>query len=347
MLFSVIIPASEVKYPELKKCIASISNAAAYNLQRGHATEVIVSYPDNEPPPPKSLVQNMFVRYVPHSTTHDFKLAPGEPSPYWKAKALNTGLDCSNGDVLVFLDADSLVNGFSLATLDFLLRPRKTGLKFKDAKKKKMKRMPMVSTKAAYRVKYISPDQVVIGNQLELWNTSPMAFEGIYKADTDMREYIGEPPIDRRLHFGNSQFAVTRERMGNLRWDENYIGRGFEDIDMNARMSFYHGSEYRCQLITTWFSSIFHIKTPMTKEYAGGRWNDRNRRRYYEESLSWYCCPNASVAESVTVSMLRKHIGNYKVVWTPNDEWELSTVNKELDTIYNVMEDGTMVDRVS
>ena len=73
----------------------------------------------------------------------------------------------------------------------------------------------------------------------------------------------GEAPYDLPV-LGNSQFSVKKKSLGDLRYDERYFGRSFEDLDFIHR--FYHKCIpfYTCAIMTEGSYAMFHIQHAYT-----------------------------------------------------------------------------------
>jgi len=85
-------------------------------------------------------------------------------------------------------------------------------------------------------------------------------------------------------HFGNSQFAITREKLGDLRFNEEYEGAGYEDIWMNREIWRKYGLEYRTIEATEPAYNMLHLAHPRDEKNMPG-WREkeylnRNKRRY-------------------------------------------------------------------
>ena len=166
-----------------------------------------------------------------------------------KSRLLNIGIAESVGDVLVFLDADALVGTHFLEST---LPLRDPGL-----------------TKLCYRVKCLPvkwlgtlerlPEEER-GDRLDEffadWDRYEKGFEG-YGTPEDgwWRKHHGPPP---EPIFGNSQFAIRREVLGDIRFNEDFVGGGYEDIWMNREL-FRRTPNYRAEMVTEPEHAMFHL----------------------------------------------------------------------------------------
>lgn len=193
-----------------------------------------------------------------------------------KPLALNVGIEHSSGDVLTFLDADSIVGPRFLETGLWLLQPEYAPV-----------------TKLCYRVRQLpgvalqlldsAVDPVEKEHVIAHWfckaNSYPPAFEGYGSAEPwDKRK---GPRPDKPV-FGNSQFSIRRDVLGDLRFDEEYAGRGFEDCEMNRRIARHYGDKYNAVMVTDPDHTMFHIANPNQGEVWGpGEQNSLNAKRYF------------------------------------------------------------------
>jgi glycosyltransferase involved in cell wall biosynthesis len=176
-------------------------------------------------------------------------LRSNETMPFWKNHLLNRGIEAAKGDVLTFLDADAVV-----------------GPKFME----NANRLQDASlTKLAYRVRYAEYDA---------W---PGSWSGRF-ASYDAFSLAYEDSN------GNSQFSIRRDKLGSLRYDERYFGRGLEDLEMNRRLAAL--PDYKCEIVTDSDHAMFHIKNELSLGFNSDRFNRRNQRLYDNESCTWAFC---------------------------------------------------------
>lgn len=206
-----------------------------------------------------------------------------DPTPrvvFNKPALLNWGILASTGDILTFLDADAIVGPLWLQGASLL---RDSGL-----------------TRLCYRVRYLPPAAVceLEGAQdreslLDQWFADYDAkgtgrnsardryrrgFEAYGKPEAGNKSLETDRPI-----FGNSQFSITRKKLGDLRFDEAYEGAGCEDLALNRAVYRHYGDEYRAEIVTEGPRTMFHIDTP--RDTTDPTWGHRKfaesgERRY-------------------------------------------------------------------
>ena len=191
--------------------------------------------------------------------------------PFNKPRLLNLGIEHAKGDILTFLDADAVVPPRFMENAQRLLDD------------------PTL-TKLCYRVKDIEPSEMVGKTTDALfadYDSRNCRYEAYGRPDTNLasRRNPISPKPDAPV-FGNSQFSIRRETLGDLRCDEAYCGRGFEDIHFNFQIWRKHFDTYRAEIVTDKDHALLHVKTPQPpkeEEWGTGPWTVANRRRYKKE----------------------------------------------------------------
>ncbi len=189
-----------------------------------------------------------------------------------KPRAQNAGIEAATGDVLSFLDADTLVGSRWMENVASLDRLGWLAL-----------------TKLCYRVRYLPEtalaelDSVGHGKGFPVpdYDALPIAFEGYGEAHTDRTQTEARQPV-----FGNSQFSIKRTVLDGLRFNEEFQGRGYEDLWMNREIHRHFGDDYRAAVVTDPGHALLHIRnpcppTPEASEMWGpGKQNGINAARY-------------------------------------------------------------------
>ena len=244
-MHSILIPHRD-RNEHLLLCLHSLYRAAQ-QCDPGEWEVVVVDSGSETPPQPCDGV----------SVVRDLQ----PPAMFNKCRALNLAIEAATGDVLTFLDADAVVGPLFLEGW----RP------LSDA----------ALSRVCYRVRYIDAD------------TLSRDLEGIFRTynnqndgkDLFSRGYEAygrhkrlQPPVsEKHQPWGNSQFSIRRETLGDLRWDEAYISHGFEDQDFMAQLEAKLGGSYRAHIWTDGAHAMFHLN------HEPGAWRDRNLSDFNHE----------------------------------------------------------------
>jgi glycosyltransferase involved in cell wall biosynthesis len=246
---SIIIPHRN-REPYLRACLASLAHSAAV-LDLVDEFEIVVVHaglrlelPGATPWPPLRIVYE-----------------PREMPVFNKSALLNLGITASRGRILTFLDADAIVGPRFLETA--------------------MLTDWSAVHRVCYRVRYIEHEasrRIIDGLEapdFAAFDRHRLAYEGWNHPNhrAEGQHAKGEP-------WGNSQFSIHRQRLGDLRYDEDYIGRGFEDLDLLARMHRAWGDAYRGLMITDAEHAIYHLTHGYANDWRTSERHNANNRRY-------------------------------------------------------------------
>jgi len=192
------------------------------------------------------------------------RLLPMQCDTFNKCFLLNVGVDCAVGGVLTLLDADAIVGPEFMRNIDTLLSDTEL-------------------TKLCYRVKYLPPgyNETLFVADRELVVSEAFAN---YHAFQRAAEAYGRPHFLKREGghpvFGNSQFSIRRDVLGDLRWDESYAGGRMEDVEMNRRIADRYGDRYRAEIVTNPCGAILMTTHPQIPHWCSKTQTDANNRRY-------------------------------------------------------------------
>jgi glycosyltransferase involved in cell wall biosynthesis len=177
-----------------------------------------------------------------------------------KPQLLNLGIEKSKGEIISFIDADMIVGKDWIRTVDTLTL------------------QPHVSV-VAHRVRKYP-------GLLDNWESIDQAFIE-YERYPLAHEGYGQPERNKRKDgpiFGNSQWSIRRNDLGNLRFNEEFAGHGFEDLWFMRE--FYHkiGDNYQGFIPQSNDEGLLHIE----HSENDNNWNvaylhKKNRDMYYDK----------------------------------------------------------------
>ncbi|MHC4302462.1 MAG: glycosyltransferase [Planctomycetota bacterium] len=273
MLHSVIIPHRN-RNRQIYQAIWSIADSAYRSGCLDYEIVVVDHNSRQKPPSP------IPVRIV---------VCQDRPGVLNKSRLCNLGIEAADGDILSFVDADMLV-GRNWA-----------------ADTQKVLRKPDGPTRLAYRVRHLKIiDQAHINTdlvlaQLDACDGNDAARRALqqtwfdkYKEFTRAFEAYGNPedgnkPKVKTPVFGNSQFSIRRDVLGDLRFNEEFVGAGWEDIWMAWAIWKRAGDSYRGAIFADADQAMLHIwhGQRYDKDALGSDWfpsglNAANQQRYYD-----------------------------------------------------------------
>jgi glycosyltransferase involved in cell wall biosynthesis len=261
MKVSIIIPHRD-RNTNLAHCLWSLRRAVDACDSFTH--EIIVVDSHSQTPPLGDLRTSVLYDPIPKGVFN-------------KPRCLNIGIEAASGDLLAFLDADTIVPrmwfcGFNLLADDPTL------------------------TRLCYRVRYLPNDFLTsvdedgfafaVDNAFAQYDaTKKSTCHYLYRIG---HEGTGLPERDKPNGypiFGNSQFAMRRDVLGRLRYNEDYEGRSYEDLWFIREIWKRNPDAYKTVLLTDPDRAIFHIHN----NKGGLDWADpacmkRNSRAYHR---SW------------------------------------------------------------
>jgi GT2 family glycosyltransferase len=199
---------------------------------------------------------------------------------YSKTRALNVGFDAADGELLTFLDADTIVPPDFFNAWDERTDPHDP------------------PTKLAYRVRNINDAgqktlgdgpaprtiRALFGRWYEHWiHTGEIYIDPTKRDIADGEIDYAPKDYDPHLLIGNSQFTIPRENLGDLRFNEEFVGAGYEDVWLLREIYRRHGPQYRAVLADGPIYGLLQIKTVDHGKHwrPSGLWA-KNERRYRE-----------------------------------------------------------------
>ncbi len=174
---------------------------------------------------------------------------------FCKSRLLNLGIEQAQGDVITILDADAVVGLMWASGATLLSRVN--------------------IHRVCYRVRYIEKGEVagLLNAEVDRDEEFNRLFRQ-YDRHCLAWEAYGHPAknaFDSHAQpWGNSQFSMRRSDIGDLRFDERYIGKGLEDIDFNRQVYEKLGVAFRGVIFTQPDYAMFHLR----HDYDQDRWSD-------------------------------------------------------------------------
>ncbi len=248
-MHSIIIPHRN-RYEHLATCLWSLHRSARHMHVARSEYEIIVV--DNGSP------------LLPTYRT-DIRLVLDESSMriFNKPKLLNLGISAAKGDILTFLDCDMIVGLKWMGNVHlFDTRPEITRLCYRSA------HLPP---------SYLRVDRMEESVDLAFGQYAHFKRRDEAHCEPQSMTCKGEPL------FGNSQCSMTRDALGAIRYNEKFVGAGFEDIWFTREVWRRHGEKYLGVMPTQPRECMFHIKHDLRQpNWRGGVFLDANSKMYWE-----------------------------------------------------------------
>jgi glycosyltransferase involved in cell wall biosynthesis len=205
---------------------------------------------------------------VPHDE-HVVVVSVKRPSEWFnKPLCLNLGIEHSRGEILTFLDADAIVGKSFLEGISQLADPTLTRL--------------------CYRVRYVPSTDFFADcpclNTESVWSA---AFDDHFaRYDSHQRAFEGYDDPEHNANggsivFGNSQFSIARPVLGDLRFNETFDGRGFEDLWLIREIWRQYGDHYRAAILTDPDHALLHMRHGYESDWHDIRKNKANYKLYH------------------------------------------------------------------
>ena len=273
MLHSIIIPYRN-RPRRLKLCLERIAHVCRISEDMGGYVEVVIV---NETLPGDGRFDPPFNSPLPIRWLHVRRTG----KMFNKPRLLNAGIEASAGNILTFLDVDSLIGDRFFEAAEWALSPRITKMCYR------------VRPLAAAALDKAEADPGYIDACFDKYDTfGPPRFEAYQLPDLDLDMKCGGHI------FGNSQFSISREKLGDIRFDESYEGAGFEDIAMNLKL-WLECQNYQGAIVTDADHAMLDIQNTREPDWYTEEQHAKNGEQY-RNSCPWNALPENS---ALTVSV--------------------------------------------
>jgi hypothetical protein len=185
-----------------------------------------------------------------------------------KPVLLNLGIDSAVGDRFSFIDCDAIVGDLWMEAWELFSRP---------------------PTLLFYRVRNLERfvlDALMRDDREELvrgwfdkYDLYDRSWEG-YGPEVYRDSKPGKEGSSPNKTYGNSQLTITRENLGDLRYDPEYKGAGFEDLSFIRQVVRKFGDDYCGDVMTTAEYAMLHIRSPREPDWGHLLQNKANHIRY-------------------------------------------------------------------
>ncbi len=273
MCHSIIIPHRN-RHGRLAHCLRSITRSARVTGIKNYEVYVIDL---NSKWPPWNCIYPIQITADPISTPD---------GGFNKCHALNHGLQVARGSTITFLDADAIVGTRWLE-----------GVRHLDEDPSLIR--------LCYRVRLLNQDQERQLNeaaQQGRWEQHvdkafrkfnlrqdegglDPAWEAYYQVNLnwfkDPKTRRPIPPDCGSHVFGNSQFSMRRDDIGELRFDEeNFPRAGHEDLDFIQQVRHKFRDRYKAKILTDAEHGMLHIQSPGEPDWNNPDTAREQKRRY-------------------------------------------------------------------
>ena len=209
-----------------------------------------------------------------------------------KCHALNQGLQLARGSTITFLDADAIVGPRWLEGVRLLdddpslvrlcyrvwLLDQDQERQLAEAEKKGEWETQVAKAFAKCGPRY--PDE---GGLKIAWESYHQVNHNWFK---DPKHRRPDPEPCGPHVFGNSQFSMRREDIGDLRFDEEgFPHSGFEDLDFIEQIRAQFGEAYKARILRDPQRAMIHIQSPGEKDWHRPDWVEEQKKRYMRK---WY-----------------------------------------------------------
>ena len=206
-------------------------------------------------------------------------VSPPTDGGFNKCRLLNAGIELSDGEVLSFLDADAIIGPRWLEGVGAILESQRLTRLCYRVRELPETILDEMEAAAAWRDVYRRVFNCYdSGGWAKKYEAYTAPEYGVWE-EANLPDNVG-PHV-----FGNSQFSIRRDVLGDLRYDaDKYPQASYEDLDFIRRIARRYGKHYRAMILRNAAHAMFHIKSERELDWHDKEQAARQKERYLAES---------------------------------------------------------------